>query len=314
MDNRLVSIIVPCFNAEKYVGEAIQSALDQTYPNTEVIVIDDGSTDGSLDVIRSFGDRVHYETGPNRGACAARNRGIEMAEGEFIQFLDADDVLYREKLARQLAIIGSTSADIVFCAWTVRSLDVHDVELYCRPMKGEDAVVYVLTGRLQTAAPLHRKSLLQEVGGFRADLPCAQEFDLHLRMAAAGYSFRHHPEPLLQVRTHRDSVSNDYERVLDQYRKILPPVFGQIDARGAMTEERRRAFAGLMGNGARIYMRMGQRAKGEDYFRRAKTMYPDVDRVVYNWPARFLKVIAGPYYVEKFVMFKRSLLAPRADL
>ena len=70
----LISIVIPCYNAERYVGEAIRSALSQTYPNVEIIVIDDGSTDGSLDVIRSFGGAIRWETGPNRGGCAARNR------------------------------------------------------------------------------------------------------------------------------------------------------------------------------------------------------------------------------------------------
>lgn len=77
----LVSIIIPCYNAADYVGEAIESALAQTYSPTEVIVIDDGSTDGSLDLLRSFGDRIRWETGPNRGACTARTRGLALAMG-----------------------------------------------------------------------------------------------------------------------------------------------------------------------------------------------------------------------------------------
>ncbi len=70
----LVSIIIPCYNREKYVGEAIESALGQTYPHKEVIVVDDGSTDRSIEVIKSFGDRVRWETGPNRGAPAGAER------------------------------------------------------------------------------------------------------------------------------------------------------------------------------------------------------------------------------------------------
>ena len=97
MNSPLTSVVIPCYNAEGYVGEAIESALNQTYRPVEVIVIDDGSTDGSLDVIRSFGDRIRYESGPNRGPSAARNRGVQLARGELIQFLDADDVLHPEK-------------------------------------------------------------------------------------------------------------------------------------------------------------------------------------------------------------------------
>jgi glycosyltransferase involved in cell wall biosynthesis len=97
----LVSIIIPCYNAEKYVAEAIQSALDQTYPECEVIVIDDGSSDGSLEVIKGFGEKIRWESGPNRGGCAARNRGAALAKGEYFQFLDADDVLDAAKVGHQ---------------------------------------------------------------------------------------------------------------------------------------------------------------------------------------------------------------------
>ncbi|MBK8909688.1 MAG: glycosyltransferase [Rhodospirillales bacterium] len=93
MTEPLVSIIIPCWNAEAFVGEAIDSALAQTYRNAEVIVIDDGSTDGSLEVIKSYGDRIRWETGPNRGAPAARNRGLALAAGAYVLFLDADDLL-----------------------------------------------------------------------------------------------------------------------------------------------------------------------------------------------------------------------------
>ena len=96
-DNPLVSIVIPCYNYEEYVDEAINSALNQTYRNIEVIVIDDGSTDNSLEIIKSFEDKIRWETGPNKGACAARNRGIQLAKGEFIQ-LNTHDLLEEIKL------------------------------------------------------------------------------------------------------------------------------------------------------------------------------------------------------------------------
>src|ERR1035437_936377 len=103
---QLVSIIIPCFNAERWISEAIQSCLDQTYQPIEVIVIDDGSTDKSLEVIKSFGDKIRWETGPNRGGCAARNRGIKLANGSYLQFLDADDLLHPNKIASQMLVIA----------------------------------------------------------------------------------------------------------------------------------------------------------------------------------------------------------------
>lgn len=84
----LVSIIIPCYNSELYIAEAIECSFNQTYSNVEVIVVDDGSTDRSVEIIKSFGDRIRFEKIDHQGACAARNRGLELSQGEFIQFLD----------------------------------------------------------------------------------------------------------------------------------------------------------------------------------------------------------------------------------
>ena len=110
-----LSIIIPCYNAERFVGDAIRSALEQTYLDREVIVVDDGSTDGSLEVLKGFGDAIQLGTGPNRGGCAARNRGIEMAKGELLQFHDADDLLHPEKLARQVPLAVKHRKAAVYC-------------------------------------------------------------------------------------------------------------------------------------------------------------------------------------------------------
>jgi glycosyltransferase involved in cell wall biosynthesis len=109
-----LSVIVPCWNAERWVARAIQSALDQAYPQLSVIVIDDGSEDGSVDVLRSFTDRISWETGPNRGACAARNRGLALAQSDYVVFLDADDYMTPASLVSWGRTAAETGADIVF--------------------------------------------------------------------------------------------------------------------------------------------------------------------------------------------------------
>lgn len=100
----LVSILIPAYNASVWITESIQSALEQTWPRKEVIVVDDGSTDGTLAVARRFGSKtVKVVSQPNQGAAAARNRAFSMAQGDFVQWLDADDLLAPDKVARQLA-------------------------------------------------------------------------------------------------------------------------------------------------------------------------------------------------------------------
>lgn len=105
-------MVIPCYNAEKWAGRAIQSVLDQPDVEPEVIVIDDGSTDTSLEVIRSFGDRIRWETDPNRGGGAARNRGLELATDSNVVFLDEDDFLEGPLLRGLVARLDETGADL----------------------------------------------------------------------------------------------------------------------------------------------------------------------------------------------------------
>jgi glycosyltransferase involved in cell wall biosynthesis len=109
-----IASVIPCWNAEKWVGRAIESVLAQNYPDLDIIVIDDGSTDGSLDVIRSFGSRVRWETGHNRGACAARNAGLALAQSEYVLFLDADDYIEVPLLSSLARCAAYTSCDLAF--------------------------------------------------------------------------------------------------------------------------------------------------------------------------------------------------------
>lgn len=118
MTTPIVSIIIPCYNKRAYVGAAVESALAQG-EGIEVIVIDDGSTDGSLDVVSQYKSRIVLEVGPNRGGSAARNRGLALANGKFIQFLDADDLLPEGKIQSQLdLLLDAEEADIAFCPWS----------------------------------------------------------------------------------------------------------------------------------------------------------------------------------------------------
>ena len=107
-----VSIVIPCWNCECTVGDAIESALNQEYPTFEVVVVDDGSTDRSLGVA-IFGPGVTVLTGEKRGACAARNEGISYSSGKYLQFLDSDDILLPDKLSRQVALCEESGAAIV---------------------------------------------------------------------------------------------------------------------------------------------------------------------------------------------------------
>jgi len=116
----LVSILIPAYNAERWIAESIRSALGQTWPNKEIIVVDDGSTDGTLTVVRQFKSKeVRVVTQPNQGAAVARNTGLSLTQGDYIQWLDADDVLDPHKIERQVRKIenGLSERTLLSGAW-----------------------------------------------------------------------------------------------------------------------------------------------------------------------------------------------------
>lgn len=112
----LVSVVVPVFNGERYLGETLDSILAQTYASTEVIVVDDGSTDGSAGIAHSYGARVRYVYQDNQGPAGAFNTGILLARGEYLTIVGADDLIAPEKLARQVAVLQVEPAvDLAYC-------------------------------------------------------------------------------------------------------------------------------------------------------------------------------------------------------
>jgi glycosyltransferase involved in cell wall biosynthesis len=191
-----VSILIPCYNAEEWIGKAIESAIDQSYPHTEVIVYDDGSTDGSWDVIQSFGDRSQAGRGPNRGGGAARNWLLERARGPWVQYLDADDYLKPDKIKRQVNVLQQLSGKVDVLYGPV-TMQYHNQGRALRqerlPIKyPDDSWASLVTWDLpQTGSPLWRKQALLDVGGWKEDQPVCQEHELYLRLLKAGKVFQY---------------------------------------------------------------------------------------------------------------------------
>ena len=274
----LVSIIIPCWNAEDCVGKAIESALAQTYSNIEVIVIDDGSTDGSLIVMKSYGDRIHWETGPNRGGSAARNRGLELAQGELIQFLDADDLLVADKLEKMVPMARVEGRNVApICDWVKipENRDSEGLPIRLNKQDNEDSIVFCLRGQIQTASPLHWRDSLLVIGGFDVNLPCSQERDLHLRLACNGIDFVHLPEVLVRVRRQPNSISSNYLRILRAHGDIFERAFDRLSKDGTLTEARRRAFAKAVAHDGRLCLRQGEPELARRYFSLARSMSRD---------------------------------------
>jgi glycosyltransferase involved in cell wall biosynthesis len=190
----LVSILIPCFNAQQWIGQAIDSALAQNWPHKEVIVIDDGSTDGSARIIEQFRGRIRWEQQENRGSNPTRNRLMAMASGSWLQFLDADDYLLVHKVRRQAEWLATNDdVDVVFGPITLEQVDNGHARREVLPIpQPHDPWVLLARWYLpQTGAPLWRKSAIEDVGGWAPSQPACQEHELYLRLLIAGKRFQY---------------------------------------------------------------------------------------------------------------------------
>jgi Glycosyl transferase family 2 len=189
----LVTIGIPCFNSAKWIRQAVESALAQTWPAREVIVVDDGSTDGSREILRSFGEAIRLFCTEHGGAPQARNLAWREARGEWLQYLDADDYLEPGKIAQQFAEAEEGAAADVICApfryevW--RAGAVHESYLSGLDVASDPATEWVRWELPQTGGALWRKSALEALGGWKSDQPCCQEHELYLRAIQAGLRF-----------------------------------------------------------------------------------------------------------------------------
>ena len=223
-DERLVSVMIGVYNARAYLGEAIESVLAQSYRSLELIVVDDGSTDGSGDVARSYGDVVRYAYQENAGNGAARNRAVELSTGQFFAFLDADDRFMLDKLDRQLsALDADPELDVVFG---------HVREFVSPELTAEqrDSIRPPSPPAPWTAPNLMliRREAFLEVGPFSEQLKVGVTVDWYARALEAGLRSLMLPEVVLERRLH---LSNNGLRESDSRSQYLHVLKAALDRR-----------------------------------------------------------------------------------
>jgi len=210
-----VSVVIPAYNVEGYVEDAVESALQQTYPLEEVVCVDDGSKDETLEVLRGmeakFPEQVQVLTGPNQGASTARNRGVSVATGDYIQFLDADDILLPEKIERDVAVLEEERESLLFGGYEsyVDGEKVHERSTYV----SEDPWVCLTKQNFgHTSSNLFRADAVRGVGGWDEQRPFNQDYDIIARMLKDGaeVAFAHHK--CTHVRGRDDSISANFGR------------------------------------------------------------------------------------------------------
>ncbi len=205
-----VSVIIPTYNRRDLVQLTIDSALAQTFTDSEIIVVDDGSTDNTGEMLRArYDSQIRYEYQTNQGESAARNRALQLAQGEYIALLDSDDLWFPDKIEKEVRRLDAEpQAGLVFCeAWLI---DAAGERLADRPegqgVTPDDLSLEKMVFVNQIGGPsttLIRRSTLDAVGGFDSEIRFGEDWDVWLQMLVRCYHVAYLPEPLTCIRRHR---------------------------------------------------------------------------------------------------------------
>jgi len=250
----LVSAVIPAYNAGPLIEDAVRSALAQTYPHLEVIVVDDGSTDDTCARVAAFESRVTLIRQANAGCAAARNTGIRRSRGTYVASLDADDVWFPEKIASVVqAFEQDDQAGAVYHWWSFVGIDGKAGPQIYAPVHNGDVVEPLLMGNfLSPSAVTIRRTCLDQVGLCDPSVSWGEDYDLFLRMALAGHRFQCVPKTLARIRLSDRSMTSNPARQGRGQRAVLDRAFDSdaLPARLRMPQVRASAYQTLLVNTA----------------------------------------------------------------
>lgn len=282
-----VSVVIPTYNRKFFIQEALNSVLDQSYLDYEVIVVDDGSTDNTGEVIQNiYGTRVHYYWQLNQGESVARNKGIELANGEYIAFLDSDDKWLSRKLDIQVRMLDEnpdigmsfSQAQLINERGDLQERSVIGEHLNVSDISFEKLVMHNLIAG-SVSSSLIRKDILERIGGFDPQIRYGEDWDLWLRINSLS-KFGFIAEPLVQVRRHQNtqcyfpSIQGNSRR-LEDHLVILEKAFANWQGSLSMgIKEKAIAY-----QYAQTYLAetsVNNRKNAKNYLQKAFSVYPSV--------------------------------------
>jgi len=229
IQSKKISVIIPNFNYARYVGQAVDSVLNQSYRNFEIIVVNNGSTDNSLDVLRTYGDKIRIVDQPNLGQSGARNSGLAESRGEYIAFLDADDLWELTKLEKQVKLI-SEDTQLVYCGIIQFGEQVIGAPKVQMPKYSGNCMQFfldlpggsiVISGE---STALFSRDLVDKVGTFDMKLNSTAGWDF-FRRCSCNTKFSFVNEPLVNYRLHSSNMSNSHDFVIKDMRLAYSKFF-----------------------------------------------------------------------------------------
>jgi glycosyltransferase involved in cell wall biosynthesis len=287
---KTISVVIPTYNYGRFLRDAIDSVLAQTYPALEVIVVDDGSTDDTPQVLAEYGDRIRVICQKNEGAGAARNAGIAAARGEYIAFLDSDDIMKAQKLERDMARFeGDPGLGLVHCGAESFDHAGKTLSVSLTGLEGWVALDLLALDREVIAASgggiVVPKRVAEEVGGFDPRLQRSEDWDFCYRVAVR-YRVAFVPEVLVRYRLHGQGSHLDIPRMEDGMLLALEKAFLSTDP--AVQSLKGHAYGRLHRILAGCYFQSGQ--PGRFVWHLVKSLRYDFRNIRYfaAWPKRLL--------------------------
>lgn len=230
--NPLVTVVIPSYNYGHFIQDTVDSILQQTYTNYEIIVIDDGSIDNTTQVLQPYSDRINYVYQENQGLSAARNHGLRLAKGKYVIFLDADDFLLPHTLEKQVAALDNNSdLGFVICGWHIVNETgeiLSDVELW-HGLPQLNAEAWVKWRPLLPSATLFCHHWLEKVGGFSTAAFPAEDIDCVLRMVALGCQSDWVKTIGVCYRQHGQTITQNTERQVAAFERLYDRFFASAN-------------------------------------------------------------------------------------
>lgn len=280
MSAPLVTVVIPNYNYARFLGQAIDSVLAQTFRDFEVLVIDNGSTDNSIDVLRGYGNRVRWIGQENRGQAGSRNRGIEESRGKFIAFLDADDVWSENKLEKQMPLFKNPKVGLVYCGIAVTDVDLKVREVVLPQSRGRVLCDFTDGGRAVVvggeSSCIIRRECLDRAGGFDPNLSLSSGWDMYRRIASS-YEFDYVSEPLIFYRQHGNNTTQSLVSWAHDVPIILEKMFSDPLC-SKIHHKRRRTWSKFLLMLAASFYKAGQWMQAFKYAANA----------VYFWPPELI--------------------------
>ena len=314
----LVSIVIPTRDYADYVGQAIRSGLHQGYQPIEIVVVDDGSTDDTPAVLREFEGAIRVVRLQGLGVSAARNAGLAQARGEYVVFLDADDLLMSGGLAAQVAQFERhPDIDAVLGGWYTYDVQAGTIDRNHSSLKDDDVLSHLLqTNVVATpSAMMLRRVAVSELGGFDTSFSFTADWEMWLRLAKRGSRFARVTAPVATYRIHGRSMTSKLDRAIGDVTTLLDRCFDDLSLSQAMRAVEPQSRFGMMMYLAELCLQQGDDQRGADCLRRALRWNPQaIDTVDFYRSMVNAMSPAGRLGGREFANAVRSMLALCAEL